>query len=198
MGTTGRAKFLKFNRAIQIAILIVGLLPPNVNYWLLGFFRNTNGLKGIALRYLFVKNLAKSCGDNVYIGSGVYLLNLPNISFGNNVSIHPMCYIDGAGGVSIFNNISIAHSTSILSTNHTWSMPDVPIKYNPEHSEPVVIESDVWVGCGCRILAGVTIGMRSVIAAGAVLNKSVRGGAVYAGVPAREIKKLRAFDSEDQ
>jgi maltose O-acetyltransferase len=43
---------------------------------------------------------------------------------------------------------------------------------------------------GAKILPGVTIGDNAVIAAGAVVNKSVAANTVVAGVPARLIKQL--------
>ena len=66
----------------------------------------------------------------------------------------------------------------------------MPIKYNPSVCSPIVVNDDVWIGCGCRILAGVEIGDRVVIAAGAVVNKNVERNSLYAGVPAKKIKSI--------
>ena len=49
----------------------------------------------------------------------------------------------------------------------------------------VVIDDDVWVGTRTIILHGVKIGRGAVIAAGAVVTKSIPPYAVAAGVPAR-------------
>ena len=75
-----------------------------------------------------------------------------------------------------------------MSTNHTWLLTDVPIKYNPVSLEKVTISDGVWIGCGARILAGVTIGNRAVVAAGAVVNKNVDNCEIVGGVPAKHIK----------
>ncbi|AZB23010.1 acyltransferase [Kaistella haifensis] len=112
------------------------------------------------------------------------------MELGNNVSIHPMCYIDAAGGIKIGSNVSIAHSTTLISTNHTWDNVDLPIKYNPETFAEIIIEDDVWIGCGVRILAGVKIRRRSVVAAGAVVNKSFDNNALIGGVPAKFLKAI--------
>lgn len=55
----------------------------------------------------------------------------------------------------------------------------------------IIIEDDVWIGYGCLILSGVTIGQGAVIGAGSVVAKNVPPYAVYAGY---EIKKYR-FDT---
>jgi acetyltransferase-like isoleucine patch superfamily enzyme len=187
---TGRNKFKKFNSVIKILVFIDSLVPYSINKFLLNFFRNINGNIGLLIRYLLIKNLSKNCGDNVSIHPNVYLFNLKNISFGNNVSIHPMNYIDGTGGLKIGNNVSIAHSCSIMTTNHSWANDKLPIKYNPKISSDVTINDDVWVGCGVRILAGVSIGQRSIIAAGAVVNKDVIKRTIVGGVPSNKLKSI--------
>jgi acetyltransferase-like isoleucine patch superfamily enzyme len=58
---------------------------------------------------------------------------------------------------------------------------------------PVTIADNVWIGMNATILKGVTIGENSVVAAGAVVTKSVPANVVVAGNPAVVIKK---FDGE--
>lgn len=187
---SGRKKFQKIKFIINLFVKINSVFPLGFNRLLFLLIRNLPGKLGLLIRYILVRNLSKDCGENVSVHPNVFLLNINKISFGNNISIHPMCYIDGAGGISIGNDVSIAHATSILSANHTWNDLKLPIKYNKETYASVVIEDDVWIGCGCRILAGVKIASRAVLAAGAVLNKDIYSNTLAGGVPAKEIKKI--------
>jgi acetyltransferase-like isoleucine patch superfamily enzyme len=187
---TGREKFKKIKILVNFFSRIFKIFGHRVNLLFLNFFRNTNGNIGVLLRYIFIKNLAKKVGDNVSIQPGVYLFNLQNIEFGNNVSIHPMCYLEGAGGIIIGDDVSIAHASTLISANHTWEDQSKPIKYNPEKLGAITLENDVWVGCGVRILADVIIRERSIIAAGAVVNKSFENKCLIGGVPAKVIKKI--------
>lgn len=57
-------------------------------------------------------------------------------------------------------------------------------------SKPIVIEDDVFIGGNCIILKGVTIGARSIIAAGSVVTKSIPADCVAGGNPAKVIKSL--------
>ncbi len=57
-------------------------------------------------------------------------------------------------------------------------------------SAPIVIEDDVWIGARCQILKGVTIGARSVIAAGSVVTKNIPADVLAGGVPCRVIRNL--------
>jgi acetyltransferase-like isoleucine patch superfamily enzyme len=52
----------------------------------------------------------------------------------------------------------------------------------------VQIGSNVWIGSGCIILPGVTIGDDTVVAAGSIVTKDIPAGSVAAGVPARVIR----------
>lgn len=55
---------------------------------------------------------------------------------------------------------------------------------------PVIIEDYVFVGARCIIGKGVTIGARSIIAAGSVVVKDIPAGEIWGGNPAKFIKKI--------
>ena len=52
----------------------------------------------------------------------------------------------------------------------------------------VIVEEDCWIGCNVTLLAGAHIGRGSIVAAGAVVNKSTPPYAVIGGIPAKVIK----------
>jgi len=58
----------------------------------------------------------------------------------------------------------------------------------------VIVEEDVWIGCNVTLLAGVTIGRSSTIAAGAVVTKSLPPYCICGGVPAKPIKFYWSVD----
>lgn len=111
------------------------------------------------------------------------------IEIGDRCSLNDFCYVHGKGNVKIGNDVRIGAHTSILSTNHNIGKIDEKISRQGEARKITIIEDDVWIGSGCRILAGVTIGSGCVIGAGAVVNKSTPPNTVFAGVPARMIKE---------
>lgn len=187
---SGRDKFKRIKPIIKIWVLLFSFFGKNINSLLFSIFRNFPTKLGILIRYILLKNLAKKVGDNVAIQQNVFLFNPQNIEIGNNVSIHPMCYIEGAGNIKIGNNVSIAHATTLISTNHTWENFDLPIKYNKETFGEIILEDDIWIGCGVRILSGVHLKSRSVVAAGAVVNKSFNSNSLIGGIPAKLIKRI--------
>ena len=59
-----------------------------------------------------------------------------------------------------------------------------------EQAKPIVICNNVWLGTGCQILSGVSIGDNAVIGAGAVVTSDVPENTLFLGIPAREKKDL--------
>lgn len=149
-----------------------------------------DGRVGAVLRYIIISSRLKRCGENIYFGPFVYIDDFSNLCIGSNVSIHNGVTLLSKGGICIGDNVAIAHGASIVTGNHTWADTTIPIKYNPVSLNSVNVENDVWIGAGVRVLAGVTIGSRTVVAAGAVINKSVIAGAIYGGIPAKKIKNI--------
>jgi maltose O-acetyltransferase len=58
------------------------------------------------------------------------------------------------------------------------------------YGKPIDIGSDVWVGGGAMILAGVSIGSRAVIGAGSVVTRDVPEAVFAAGNPCRVIRAI--------
>jgi len=187
---SGRNLFKKGKFIINLFVKIVSFFPKFLIVFLWDIISPYSQLLFIGVRYVILKSLVKECGDNVRIGKNVTIIYWDRLKIGSNVSIHANSYIDAAGFISIGDYVSIAHDSSILSTNHTWESKEIPIKYNDVVLMPVVIGNDVWIGSGCRILAGVNISERVVIAAGAVVNKNCESNFVYGGIPAKIIKDI--------
>ena len=186
--TRGRELFTKHERILNLVTNLYCLFPKKTRMVLLDIKRHKTGIIQIGLRYALLKSIAKYVGSNVRISEDVYILNADNISFGSNVSIWPMTYIEGSGIVIIGNDVSIAHSVTIMSEEHKYEKRDVPIKDQGKVFSPVIIEDNVWIGAKAIILSGVTIGAGSIVGAGAVVTKDVPRNSIVAGVPAKTIK----------
>lgn len=110
---------------------------------------------------------------------------------GDHSNIGPYCYIGCSGHISIGNNVMISPRVSIYAENHVFDNTDATIKSQGVKKEKVVIEDDCWIASNSILLAGVTIGKGSVVAAGSVVTQDVPPYCVVAGVPARVIKNRR-------
>lgn len=187
---TGRRLFELAYPAICVVVFLTRMIPRSVMRRLWWTVSWVPGILGVGLRYVFSKRLCKSCGKTVFWGTGVIVDNWSNLSIGDNVNIRENCYVDALGGITIGDNVSIAHASSLVAFEHGFDDVTVPIKYNPLKPAPIEISSDVWVGCGVRILSGSKIGERTVIAAGAVVPRGEYSGGIYGGVPVKLLKRL--------
>lgn len=188
--TTGRYKFDRYSKIINVLVQIFSVFGKQYNYKLLCLFRNIGGSLGLLFRYVFLKNSALKVGKNVGIKQGVYLFNVNNLIIGDNVMLNQMSYIEAAGGIEIGNNVAIAHSCTLVSSDHSWDNKLTPIQYNKNYLSKILIDDDVWLGCGVRVLRGVRIGTRVVVAAGAVVNRNLENFSLYAGVPCKKIRNI--------
>ncbi|MFJ7975823.1 sugar O-acetyltransferase [Peribacillus sp. NPDC096379] len=109
-----------------------------------------------------------------------------NITIGKNVFFNTGCSFQDRGGIRIGDGSMIGMNVTIATLNHGLSVET----RNTTYPSPVVIGENVWIGSSATILPGVTIGDKSVVAAGAVVTKDVPENTIVAGVPAKIIKKI--------
>ncbi|MGH8221521.1 MAG: acyltransferase [Woeseiaceae bacterium] len=112
-----------------------------------------------------------------------------NIAIGDHCSLNPFSIVYGHGGVEIGRGVRIAAHTVIIPANHVRGDDAAPSYLRGLSAQGIRIGDDVWIGSGCRILDGVTIGRHAIIGAGSVVVQSVPDGATVAGVPARPVDK---------
>lgn len=184
----GRELFRKVEGILKIYTMFYSRLPRRARLRILNKKRLKTGMIQLGLRYALVKSLAKQVGQNVRINENVYLLNIHNITIGSNVSIWPMSYVEGSGGIVIGNDVSIAHSVTIMSEEHEYTDRNLPIKDQGKTFAPVEIKDNVWIGAKATILSGVTIGTGAIVGAGAVVTNDVPDNSIVVGIPARVIK----------
>jgi acetyltransferase-like isoleucine patch superfamily enzyme len=135
-------------------------------------------------------------GDKVTVGSFAIIrpTNLyggeagVGLKVGNNSSIGPYGYIGCSGYIEIGDNVMISPRVSIYSENHNFSETAVPMIEQGVTRSFVKIEDDCWIAANSIILAGVTVGKGSVVAAGSIVTKDVPPYSVVAGNPAQVIK----------
>lgn len=93
------------------------------------------------------------------------------------------------GPVSIGDDVNLAQGIVISGLNHNYTDPSQTIISQGVTTAPITIEDDVWVGANAVILAGVTIGRHSVIAAGSVVTRDVPPLTLAGGCPARPLRQ---------
>lgn len=110
-----------------------------------------------------------------------------NIHLGKHIYINAGCKFQDHGGIHIDDDVLVGHNCVMATLNHD-ERPDHRADMTPA---PIHICRNVWIGANVTILGGVTIGENAIVAAGAVVTKDVAPNTIVAGVPAREIRKIK-------
>lgn len=114
-----------------------------------------------------------------------------NVVIGNDCYINSGCVLYSGNGIKIGNNVLIAANSTLCPTNHEIKNLSIPIRLQgfKESRGGIVIEDDVWIGANCVLLDGAYISTGAVIAAGSIVNSHVKPFSIYAGSPAKFLKK---------
>jgi maltose O-acetyltransferase len=131
------------------------------------------------LRKLYSDYIGISMGLNTYANFGLKVVpndNKISVFIGDNVSIAP-------------NVLFICCS----SPNNAKELAEVDyVKNKLTCSSDIRVEDEVWIGANVTIFPGVSIGRCSVIGAGSIVMNDVEPHSIYAGIPAKKIRDLRA------
>jgi acetyltransferase-like isoleucine patch superfamily enzyme len=124
-------------------------------------------------------------GDRCLIGQAVFVNY--EAQLGDDVRVTQGVNITGLARIG--SGVFFGPSVTMSNQRHI-DVDDVV--FDPAQISPPVIGDFVMVGTGANIVAGVTIGDRAVIAAGAVVARDVPAGGVVRGQPARLMEPAAA------
>jgi len=137
----------------------------------------------------------KSSVSSNYVGltkkCSLFIENGGQLVVGNN---------SGFSGISIYCSkyIKIGDFVNCGGNVNMWDTDFHPLDFEARRvhqlakivSAAIEIGNDVFIGANATILKGVTIGDRSIVGACSVVTKSIPADEVWAGNPARFIRKL--------
>ena len=104
---------------------------------------------------------------------------------GKSAGITSRHFVDCNGGVYIGDFTTIAGIRTQILTH------SIDVYNNRQDAKPIKIGKYCFLGTGCILLPGSELPDYSILGAGAVLTKAyMNSGCLYAGLPAKEVKKL--------
>ena len=171
-------------------------LPGNVNLGKNFYFSSSQGFERIYSK----KENALTIGDEV----GLYdqfgfeigkngsvtvgdfsIINSSRLRCVKHISIGKFCMV--SWGTFITDSWVDENNLDLRKYHRNKSLDDVqPLGF----VSPIVVEDNVWIGFGCVIMPGVTIGKGSIVSSKTIVDKSVPAYTVVGGSPMRELKKL--------
>lgn len=138
-------------------------------------------------------------GEKLRVHSTASIRNAQNITVGKNSHINYNCCIWCGENSKIIlgDNLLMGPGVKMFSTNH-GTFKDEPMTFQNSIEADIVIGNDCWIGANAVILKGVTIPDGCVVAAGAVVSKSLpEPYTIYGGIPAKKIS-VRKETSNDE
>lgn len=135
-----------------------------------------------SLRLVALRLAGAHIGEDLVFASGVEVLSPWRLTLGSHTNIGRNAHLDARGDLAIGDNVNISDEVAIWTAEHDIQSPDFVMTRGP-----VVIESRAWICYRSVVMPGVRIGEGSVVAAAAVVTKSVAPFSIVGGVPARVI-----------
>jgi maltose O-acetyltransferase len=109
-----------------------------------------------------------------------------HVSIGDGSFVNAGCQFEGFGRIDIGRDVFLGPQVMILTSTHEID-EDGEVNRTPA-VRPVHIGDRCWLGARATVLPGVSIGEGTVIGAGAVVTRDCKPGALYVGVPARQVR----------
>ena len=119
-------------------------------------------------------------GENCNICSHCFIEN--DVVIGNNVTIK--CGVQLWDGVRIEDNVFVGPNVTFTNDRYPRS------KHYPERFEQTILRKGASIGAGAVLLCGIEIGEKAMIGAGSVVTKNVPAGELWAGNPAKFIRRI--------
>lgn len=180
-------------------IFLVLVFPVYLLYLLLRLTGNTDavfmsfsqaislipGKTGVYIRAAFYRLACTNTSDEISVGF-LTLFSHADTTIEKGVYIGPQCNI---GKCIIKKETLLGSGVHILSGKNQHSFGDVnqSIQSQPGKFSKVVIGEDCWVGNAAIVMADV--GNKSIIAAGGVVTSTVESLGIFAGNPAKLVRK---------
>jgi putative colanic acid biosynthesis acetyltransferase WcaF len=162
----------------------------NIKLWIgsfLNYFYNNllTHFPSHFIRKSFLRIFNKKISSSAVILMHSRFLNFWDIEIGERVVVNQYCLLDCRRF-----KIKISHDTDIGPYTKIWTLGHNP--HSDTHAlygGDVVIDHHVWIASNVTLLPNIQVGSGAVIAASAVVHKSVSSLDIVAGNPASVVKK---------
>lgn len=141
---------------------------------------------------------SKKIGENTNVWQ--YVVILENATIGDNCNIASHCFIENE--VTIGNNVTVKSGVQLcdgiiieddvfIGPNVTFTNDKDPCSKSYSDSSPqTIVKSGASIGAGATILPEITIGIKAMVGAGAVVSRDVPDNAIVVGNPAHIVGYL--------
>lgn len=192
---------------IKIGVLVIDIFDKLITYIILkGNSVHFNSISTKGIPYIMVaRNARMTIGKNFKMNNGIrgnpigcynrctfFIDRSKKIVIGDNVGIS-QCALVAIDDITIEDDVKIGGGVKVYTSDFHSLNPDIRITnddINNRKKAPVVIHRNAFIGAFSIILKGVEVGENSVVGAGSVVTKSIPANEIWAGNPAKFIRKI--------
>lgn len=149
--------------------------------------------KDMDKRFAKLQDMFAEIGEGSYIEPPLHAnFGGKHVHFGKNVYANYNLTMVDDTHIYVGDNTMIGPNVTIATAGHPIdpALRDVQAQFNME----VHIGRNVWIGGGCVLLQGVSIGDNTVIGAGSIVTKDIPANVVAYGNPCRVIREIGEHD----
>lgn len=149
--------------------------------------------KDMDKRFAKLQDMFAEIGEGCYIEPPLHAnFGGKHVHFGKNVYANYNLTMVDDTHIYVGDNTMIGPNVTIATAGHPidLALRDVQAQFNME----VHIGRNVWIGGGCVLLPGVSIGDNTVIGAGSIVTKDIPANVVAYGNPCRVIREIGEHD----
>jgi acetyltransferase-like isoleucine patch superfamily enzyme len=148
-----------------------------------------------------LRSLLRLAGNHCFIPSlRVFLFRCSGVRIGRDSRVNMSTnFLDDfrSGLIEIGEEASLAPFVSIVASAHPNNSP-LLTEFGMRMSGKVRILRGAWLGVGCVILPGITVGQMAVVGANSVVTRDVEDFAIVTGAPARKIGDVREWKARHE
>jgi len=163
-----------------------GILVRTVWYFINALFLQNPLNPSSKLKVFILKMFGAKIGLGVVLKPSINIKYPWNLEIGDYSWIGEGAWLDSLGKIKIGQHCCLSQGVYFCTGNHDWTDPAFGLIV-----KPITVEDGAWVGARATVLPGVTIGSRSVLAAGSVVAKNTIPNMIYAGDPAQPVKERK-------
>lgn len=166
--------------------------------WIGAIVRPIPGFIGAGLRWAYFRLAFARLDGFCFVRPGARIHYASGMSVGRNLHLNGGTFIDARGGLTLGDDVLIGPNACVLTSQHHWTDPTLPIIVQGHELAATTVGDDVWIGANAVILPGVNLGTGTVVGAAAVVNSDTEPYSIVAGIPAKVVGKRPRPPGDDR
>ncbi len=138
------------------------------------------------IRRILLRKAGLRIGDSTI--SSRCFFGSAKVVIGDRSFVNVGAFFDGIAQITVGDDVHVAMESMILTGSHNIGGPSR--RAGTLTGAPVTIGDGAWIGARAVLLPGVSVGAGAIIAAGAVVTSACEPNSLYAGIPARLVRRL--------